>query len=66
MGTEEGNLIEEYETLFKFCRTNGAKEEDIKKLKEIVSRLIPFDSMYGKLHHDVINLKGDLPPGVFI
>jgi len=66
MDTEEGKLREEYETIFDFCRANGATEENIKKLKEITSKLIPFNSMYNKYYHDIINLRGDLPDGVFI
>ncbi len=66
MDTEEEKLIIEYRTLFKHCRQNGATEEDIKKLKEITSKLIPFNSMYTKFYHDIINLRGDLPDGVFI
>lgn len=66
MEPEEGKLIEEYRTLFKFCRINGATEEDIKKLKKITSKLIPFNPMYRKYYHDIINLRGDLPDGVFM
>jgi hypothetical protein len=46
MEPEEGKLIEEYRTLFKFCRINGATEEDIKKLKKITSKSLPFNPLY--------------------
>ncbi len=48
------------------CKKNGSTEEDIKKLQAMIEELITYNPIYRKYYHDLIYLKGTLPPGVFI